>query len=197
LKHCVPRTVILWHYAPVRRARKWEVTVPLNPNVHQGLHGEGFIHAMACSAGFTTSKMNLDVDGVDWQLAYPGPRGTTRSPKIEIQVKTESKPNLDDGVFRHRLSVRHYNFLAGRGFQIPRYLALVLVPRVTEEYAVCDHENMRLATAGYWLSLADRDLIPEGPDEAKSVSVLVPKRNLLSVKALTALLDNDLDGAIA
>lgn len=71
----------------------------LQANVHQGLHGEGFIYAMACAAGFTTSRMNLDVDGVDWQIAYPGPKGTTRSPKIEMQVKSWSNPVLEDGKF--------------------------------------------------------------------------------------------------
>jgi len=75
--------------------------VALQANVHQGLHGEGFIYAMACAAGFTTSKMNLDVDGVDWQIAYPGPKGTTRSPKIEVQVKSWSSPVLEDGMYRY------------------------------------------------------------------------------------------------
>jgi hypothetical protein len=42
-----------------------EVAVALHANVHQGLHGEGFIYAMASAGGFTTSRMNLDVDGVD------------------------------------------------------------------------------------------------------------------------------------
>jgi hypothetical protein len=75
----------------------------LNRNVHQGLHGEGFIHALACAAGFTTARMNLDLDGVDWQIAHPGPRGTTRSPKIEMQVKSTSAPLVKDGVIHQRL----------------------------------------------------------------------------------------------
>ena len=161
--------------------------MPLHPNVHQGLHGEGFIHAMACASGFTTSKMNLDVDGVDWQVAHPGPKGTTRSPKIEVQVKTASTPDIKGDSFKYRLTVRHYNFLAGPGFQVPRYLALVVVPPNRKAYAVCGHEGMQLGTAAYWLSLADMDVIPDEADDAKSVNVLVPKSNLLSVTTLTAL----------
>lgn len=169
--------------------------MPLHPNVHQGLHGEGFIHAMACAAGFTTSKMNLDVDGVDWQIAHPGPKGTTRSPKIEMQVKTESSPDVHEDMFKYRLTVQHFNRLAGSGFQVPRYLALVVVPVDSSTYAICGHEHMQLGTAAYWLSLADRDEMPAGADDPKSVVVLVPKANLLDVTTLSALVEGDLGGA--
>ncbi|WP_436523768.1 hypothetical protein [Actinoplanes sp. HUAS TT8] len=62
----------------------------MHKNVHQGLHGEGFIQALACAGGFTTARANLDIDGVDLQIASAGPRGTVRSPKIEVQVKSVS-----------------------------------------------------------------------------------------------------------
>jgi hypothetical protein len=104
----------------------------LNKNVHQGLHGEGFIYALACAGGFTTSRMNLDLDGVDWQIAYPGPRGTTRSPKIEVQVKSSSAPLIKNGTIRHPLRVAHFNDLAGANFQVPRFLSVVIVPPTTK-----------------------------------------------------------------
>jgi hypothetical protein len=34
----------------------------VNKHVHQGLHGEGFIYALACAVGFTTSRTNLETD---------------------------------------------------------------------------------------------------------------------------------------
>ncbi len=85
----------------------------LQANVHQGLHGEGFIYAMACAAGFTTSKMNLDLDGVDWQIAYPGPKGTARSPKIEMQVKSWSNPVLEEGTFKQGGAQSHFGCSCG------------------------------------------------------------------------------------
>ena len=121
----------------------------LQVNVHQGLHGEGFIYAMACAAGFTAAKMSVDVDGVDWLIAYPGPKGTTRSPKIEMQVKTWSNPVLVDGFYKYRIKIQHYNHLAGPGFQLPRFLALVIVPSDPGQYAVCDYENMKLGMSAY------------------------------------------------
>jgi hypothetical protein len=167
----------------------------LNRNVHQGLHGEGFIHALACAGGFTTSKMNLDLDGVDWQIASPGPRGTKRSPRIEVQVKTTAAVEIRDGMIHHRLRADHFNHLAGAGFQIPRFLTLVAVPADAAKYAVCTGENMSLSTAAYWLSLADREVLPPEDGQPASLVVRVPLRNLLTVTALQHLLSGDLERA--
>jgi hypothetical protein len=168
----------------------------LNRNVHQGLHGEGFIHALACAGGFTTSRMNVDLDGVDWQIAYPGPRGTQRSPRIEVQVKTSMAAEVRDGMIHHRLRVEHFNHLAGVGFQIPRFLTLVSVPADATEYAVCTDEHMRLSTAAYWLSLADREVLPAASASPASLVVQVPLRNLLTVTTLRHLLSGDLERAV-
>lgn len=169
----------------------------LNTNVHQGLHGEGFIYALACAAGLTTAKMNLDVDGVDWQIAATGPRGTLRSPKLECQVKSKSNPDLRDNKYRVRLEVEKYNKIAGDGFQVPRFLFTVVVPREPSDYAVCDHDAMRLGTAGYWLSMADFATEPSGDSDPKSVVLEVPRNNLLTTETLQALLIGDLEGATA
>ncbi|GIF19312.1 hypothetical protein BJ973_006357 [Actinoplanes tereljensis] len=167
----------------------------MNKNVHQGLHGEGYMYALACAGGFTTSRMNLDLDGVDWQIAHPGPRGTARSPKIEIQVKSSSAPLIKDDQIHQPLKVRHFNHLAGAGFQVPRFLSVVVVPRATEDYAVCTDQHMRLSTAAYWLSLANRDTLLTEEDDSTRVTVQVPLRNLLTVETLGRLLDGDLEGA--
>jgi hypothetical protein len=139
--------------------------------------------------------MNLDLDGVDWQIGHPGPRGRARSPKIEVQVKSTSAPSIKDGVIHHRLDVAHYNHLAGEGFQVPRFLSVVIVPPAAEHYAVCTGENMRLSTAAYWLSLADRETLPTETGGPASVIVKVPLRNLLTVDTLSCLLAGDLGGA--
>lgn len=167
----------------------------MNKNVHQGLHGEGFIQALANAGGFTTSRMNLDLEGVDLQIAHPGAQGTSRSPRVEIQVKTSASPEIRDGAIRHRLQMAHFNNLAGEGFQIPRFLAVVSVPADFTRFAVCTDDHMRLATAAYWLSLADREVHPTGEGHPGSILVEVPLRNLLSVNALRCLLVGDLEGA--
>jgi hypothetical protein len=100
----------------------------MNPRQHQGQHGEGFVYAMASSAGLLVSRPSLDIDGIDWLIGYPGQVGTVRSPKIEVQVKSWSTPEGDDSVWTYRMRLGHYNALAGGGFEIRRYLVLVIVP---------------------------------------------------------------------
>jgi hypothetical protein len=169
--------------------------VPLEPKVHQGLHGEGFLHALASACGLTTGKQNLDVDGVDWLIAHPGPKGTKRSPKVEFQVKSWSTPVAEDGCWKYRLPVKHYNHLAGSGFDIPRFLALVIVPEEPSGYVECTTGFMKLNKGGYWLSLENCELKATGENDPNSVQVLVPQCNLLTPKSLMALLGGDLKGA--
>jgi Domain of unknown function (DUF4365) len=161
--------------------------VTLTLQQHQGLHGEGFVFAMASSAGLLVSRPTLDVDGVDWLISHSGPLGSVRSPKIEVQVKTWSAPTGNDEALAYRMTVPHFNAIAGPGFAVPRYLLLVTVPTDSNEYAVCDVAHMRLGHAAYWLSLADRALLPSGPGDAGSTVVSVPRRNLLTPETLTAL----------
>lgn len=159
----------------------------LTSQQHQGLHGEGFVFAMTSSAGLLVSRPLLDVDGVDWLIAFPGTLGHMRSPKIEVQVKTWSSPDGDDVSWSYRMKVVHYNALAGLGFALRRYLLLITVPTLPSTYAICDHEEMRLGHAAYWMSLADRPVLSTGSDDSKTVVVPVPRANLLTPETLTAL----------
>jgi hypothetical protein len=159
-------------------------TVPLTTQQRQGLHGEGFVFALASAAGLLVSKAVPDVEGVDWLIGHPGRCGDVRSPKIEVQVKTWSSPRGDDESLRYRMRVQHFNALAGSGFRIPRYLVLVTVPADTEGYAECDARCMRLGHAAYWVSLADCD--PIAGDMATTL-VTVPRRNLLTAASLVEL----------
>lgn len=124
----------------------------MNSNVHQGLYGEGFVQALASAGGFTTAKMNLDVDGVDLIVACPGPYGTTRSPKIELQVKSSRTIEDVDDTLSYSLKVAHFNQLAGAGFQLRRFLALVLCHRSPAVRSL--HRGEHAAQQGGILALA-------------------------------------------
>lgn len=170
--------------------------MPLTLDAHQGLHGEGYVFAMACTAGLLASRPILDADGIDWTIGHPGALGSVRSPKIEIQVKTARRASSDDDAWTHRLSVPHFNALAGSGFAIRRYFVLVTVPSDTKEYAMCDPGGMSLRHAAYWTSLSDRSVLPVGAEEQKTVAVRVPKANLLTPATLLALVAGDIESDI-
>jgi hypothetical protein len=167
--------------------------VTLTVQQHQGLHGEGYVFAMACTAGLLTSRPILDVDGIDWLIGSPGPLGTARSPKIEVQVKTTTRPVGGDGSWRFRLAIKHFNALAGPGFDLRRYLIMVTVPDEMSRLAVCDADCMKLQHAAYWVSLADREPLSQGQGMPATTTVRVPQRNLLTPQSLRALVAGDVE----
>jgi hypothetical protein len=73
---------------------EWAYTA-LEDRVWQGHYGEAFVRSLACAAGLVTSKKDLDVDGVDIQIGYPGVLGSMRYPAIDVQVKSWSNPSGD------------------------------------------------------------------------------------------------------
>jgi hypothetical protein len=152
----------------------------------QGYFGESFVRVLASAAGLIAGKEDLDMMGVDFTLGYPGSRGTTRFPKIEVQVKSWSRPAGPADAWHYPMKIAHYNNLAGDGYCVPRYLFLVVVPSDAEQYAYADDDALRLRHCGYWVSLADRPTVRIDPK--KTITVQVPKRNMLTVPALRALL---------
>ncbi|WP_163511660.1 DUF4365 domain-containing protein [Fodinicola acaciae] len=160
----------------------------LDRSQHQGLYGESFVRVLASAAGLTVARPDLDVDGTDFTLGYPGALGTQRHPKIEVQVKSwaRRRARLRDGYWRYHLRARHFNELAGDHFALPRYLIVVIVPDDYREYISVDHDAARLRHAAYWQSLERHDPVTLAPNSR--VSVPIPEKNLLTVDALVGLM---------
>jgi hypothetical protein len=152
----------------------------------QGYFGESFVRVLASAAGLIASKEDLDVMGVDFTLGLPASRGTTRFPKIEVQVKSWSRAAGPAEAWHYPMRAAHYNDLAGAGYCVPRYLFLVVVPEDVDRYTQADDEALRLRHCGYWASLADQ--APIDAQQQKTITVRVPKRNMLTVSALRALM---------
>lgn len=153
----------------------------------QGYFAECFVRALAGAAGMISGQLDVDATGVDFFVNLPGARGTIRYPKIEAQVKSWSHPCGDAESWHYPMEVRHFNALAGTGFEIRRYLFLVIVPPDALHYVAADTQALRLRHCGYWASFADREPIDE--QAQRRTTVLVPKRNVLTVPALQALMD--------
>jgi len=153
---------------------------------HQGYFGESFVRVLASAAGLVAGKQDIDVTGVDFSFDFPGSRGTTRYPKIEAQVKSWSSPAGSADMWHYGMTVDHFNDLAGPGYHVPRYLFLIVMPADRAIYAEADVEMLRLRHSSYWVSLADQ--APLDAAVQRSVTVRVPKRNLLTVAAMRALM---------
>lgn len=166
-----------------RKGREREVA--LDRNTHQGSYGESFIRTLGAAAGFTVTKPEPDVAGIDFHIA-----GTEEVdddyPLIKVQVKSWSNPKYDAESWHFRgINEKQFNVLAGRR-AVPTFLFLVIVPSDVREYACADPRNLRLSHSAYWMSLADHPKIID-PDPRRSVRVDVPRSNLLTVGTFTDL----------
>jgi hypothetical protein len=65
--------------------------------VRQGQFGEDYVRVLASAAGLTVFRYNLDIHGVDLGICRDADGRYWRSPKIEVQVKTVSRPQHDGG----------------------------------------------------------------------------------------------------
>ena len=162
----------------------------LDANTLQGYFAEGLVASIATAAGLDVLFPRLG-HSMDFQVFTPGPRGTSGSRQISLQVKSWSKASLnDDGSFHYPLEVPAYNFLAGTNHDIRHYLVLCIVPGDAADYADAQHSRLRLQRAAYWLSL--KDVTPDytlKPESRKTVNV--PKVNLVTPTTLRALVEGN------
>lgn len=161
----------------------------LDRNQHQGLFGESLVRVLASAAGLIVARAELDVAGEDFTISHKGVIGHTRHPKIEVQVKSWSRPVCRDEQWQYQLRVRHFNELAGADFALPRFLVLVIVPDDWTDYATVSPDSVHLRYAAYWRSLRDHERVDLDPDT--KVAVPVPRANLLTVDALRAMMHDE------
>lgn len=149
-------------------------------NNHQGWYGETFVAAIAAAAGFQVAVPYPDI-GKDMILGRDH-EDPELDVQIALQVKTRRIGDLDvtDGL-KITLTIDQFKRLRGRR-QVPCYLVVVLVPQDPVAYIRVSERELILWHSAYWVSLEDRPLpIQQGQ---KSVTVTVPRENLLTVDAL-------------
>ncbi|MFE3684154.1 MULTISPECIES: DUF4365 domain-containing protein [unclassified Streptomyces] len=165
-------------------------------NGHRGAFGEEFIRMLATAANLDVTRKERDRVGVDWQLGYAGRAGTRRFPAIEAQVKCTSSPDIHGEHIRYPLKVKNYNWLAGRGYDIPRFLFLVLAPTDPFAWAHVTQDRLLLSHAAYWMCLHELDRLSD-PSSTSTRTVHVPRANLLTVDSLHDLFAEDYRDLVA
>ena len=163
---------------------------------HQGKFGEDYVRVVASAAGLVVWQPDLDADGVDFALRFPGHAGPMASPGIDVQVKSWSRPRRQAGELVYDgLNEGQFNRLAGPGFVVPRYLFLVLTPTEPHRYLQLQTDGALLRHLCFFRSLEDEQPI-EVPDVRRRRTVRVPEANLLTVRTLLGLLHADLPGLV-
>lgn len=160
----------------------------LDANNHQGKFGQDYIRALVSAAGLLVLTPDLDFDGVDLQVRFPGRNGAAASPALDAQVKTWSTPRKSGGSWRFDgLNEAQFNKLAGRDFTVPRFLFLVIVPPDADEYSDIRMDGMLLRYQSFYVSLREEETIAEPSRDRRRV-VHVPIGNVLTTRSLRNLL---------
>lgn len=165
----------------------------LQDDVWQGKYAEDLVRALASAAGLTTAKRDLDVDGVDLNIGYPGRLGGVGFPCVDIQIKSWRAPVVRDSSFYYPLKVHNYDLLVGQAgidFPVPRLLFLVTVPPNVDDYVQCRDSHYQFSHRAYWVSLMHLER-PVGVKGTKVVTV--PLSNSVTPETLVGLLRRQFD----
>lgn len=150
---------------------------------------KAFVMAVASRAGCAAAEPRPDDDSIDWTLSC---RLTPRRPKLDLQVKSVSKPSDAEASIRYPLKRKNYDELVPTELLAPRLLVLVVVPAQPSEWLSMSSDSLVLRHCAYWVSL--RGLPPT--DNEWSVTVEVPRANLFDVAALTRLMQAINEGGV-
>ncbi len=148
--------------------------------MQQECFGDAFLLAVASVAGCAVSLRRPDNDSIDWTLSCK----LSRRPKIDIQMKTWTGGNESTDPIRYPLKRKNYDDLILTDVLVPRILVVVIIPQEIGEWMELSEEQLALRRSGYWVSLAGQ---PQHENET-SVTVSVPRANLLTVEALQQLM---------
>ena len=152
----------------------------------QECFGDAFLLAVAGVAGCAVSLRRPDDDSIDWTLSCR----LSRRPKIDVQMKTWTGDDGSSGPIRYPLKRKNYDDLILTDVLAPRILVLVMIPQDIEEWIASSVEQLVLRRCGYWVSLVGR--LPS--DNETSVTVSVPRANVLTVNALQGLMQRINEG---
>ena len=144
-----------------------------------------YIRAVCSVAGFAVGRPEVDDDSVDLTVYCRGPRGTVRSPRLDLQAKSTSRAEFASDRLAFDLKQKNYNDLRWEDVAVPRILVVVVLPERTDEWLEQDPERMLLRRCGYWCSLRG---LPESSNLYET-RVSLPSSQVFSVAALQGMMD--------
>lgn len=148
-----------------------------------------FLHAVAAQAkaSCTVASRLSDNRGIDAQLTSWGP--FAQGDRVEVDLKVQLKATIaeptDHGThLSYTLKkIEQYNDLrAKNAYAAPRILVVLFLPNSSTKWMTSTTKQLAIRRAAYWVSFVGAEAV-----STSSVTVHVPKANLLTPNALRAL----------
>jgi hypothetical protein len=143
-----------------------------------------YVKVVAAACGFATAQPTVDNDSVDLTLAARGGDGTTRSPRLDIQLKCTSQQVLAEETVNLPLPVHNYEQLRPTNFMVPRILVVVIVPEDLADWLKHTEQELLIRHCGYWYSLRG---FP-ATDNTETVTVNIPRTQVFDVAGVTDMM---------
>ncbi|HEY3398788.1 MAG TPA: DUF4365 domain-containing protein [Armatimonadota bacterium] len=156
----------------------------MDTNFRKELFSQAYLKAVAAAAGLTSAQPLPDIDKSDWILGMPGAKGTSRSPKIDIQLKCTSSDAGGADALAYELDVDTYDVLRLSDIWVPRYLVVVTVPPEVSDWLSQTQEQLAMKKCAYYLDLKDSQEMKN----STSVTVHLPRNQVFSVEAVTSIM---------
>lgn len=146
-----------------------------------------YAHAVATEASFGFHEWRNDRDSVDVSIRAKGKlvdEPETLSPGLDVQLKAEVEPDVEDGRVLHDLKVKNYEELRGGGYNLNRILVLLALPESPENWLDCGPEELIARRCCYWYSLRT---LPE-VDNQVTRRIKIPQEQRFTPEGLTEIM---------
>ena len=81
-----------------------------------------YLQAVTTVAGYSVYKPSVDDDSVDWGVCAKGGTGPIRAPRLELQLKSTSRRDIqDDNSICYPLKLKNYDDLRMDDFAFPEF----------------------------------------------------------------------------
>lgn len=149
-----------------------------------------FVRALAAQAGHNIGEFEVDDDSIDILFTSRLTGTKFRSPQINVQLKCTSGHTCDGKQLNFPLKRKNYDDLRGSDILVPRYLAVLVVPKNDEDWIEHGDSGILLKGECYWHSLR---YLEETANDTK-VTINIPAKQRLTAASLTDLLTLAGDG---
>ena len=146
-----------------------------------------YVQAVAAGAGYTTASRDFDRDGVDLQVHAGG----DMRPTLDLQLKATG--NLRDGDIAYRFPLKRNNYdLLRIDARTPRLLVVLELPQDEDRWMTISPKKLVMRRCAYWVNLRDSP----SSDNVSTITIDVPRANVLDVASLRRLMDHARTGTI-
>ncbi len=143
-----------------------------------------YVQAVAAAAGYAMERHSVDYDGVDLSVHGHGGGGVVRSPRLDVQVKSQTGGKPASFPWSYALEVDNYNSLRPTDVLVPRVLVVVALPKDAADWVKLTPHQLALRHCGYWLSLRGATATAN----SATVTVHLKAKQRLSPEALGTLM---------